>query len=64
MAKLTKGPKKHLGAIIGLIIAILILVLLAKLAMAAFFIALAIFAIIGGVYFVKSLKENNSQNIS
>lgn len=69
MVKLTlkkKSSKKRsgLGPIIGLIIAILILVLLAKLAMAAFWIALVVFLIIGGVYLVNWMKDQNKENIS
>ena len=67
MAKLSlkkKSSKKMLGPIIGLIIAILVLVLLAKIAMAVFWIALAVFVIIGGIYFMNSMKDQNKQNIS
>ncbi len=58
-----KKSSKMLGPIIGLIIAILILVLLAKLAMTIFWIALVIFLIIGGVYFIKWVKQSTYENL-
>ena len=64
LKKKSSTKKSVLGPIIGLIIAILILVLLAKLAIAAFWIALVVFLIIGGVYFVNWMKDQNKENIS